>query len=215
MNKKPAAAPAERCVVCHAVEHVGYIDHEWVPFTPKPEAASKPAPSPAERWIDCGHNECKSRSSAASGWPCIFAGKYETSVGPIGAASECPAVWDTTEGALRCDLSAGHGDWHRPSENVMRELLAHDAALRAALKKAEHKVKLVIESGVHEQKRADAAVCALATLQLKYDELHDQRHAEARKADAALTRVAELEKALRELHGRLGLCRGAIYGLRL
>src|ERR1017187_9829542 len=215
---------------------------------------SKPAPSPAERWIDCGHNECRSRSNAASGWPCMFAGKYETSVGPVGspspaercatcggsgdwdtvsprcvecggggiapqpeaasdvrlhrrpckcehrwdehagaeprfclvpdcecqcfipahtqradeitvleeesdaladeiaalraAASECPAVWDTTEGALRCDLSAGHGDWHRPSENVMRELLAHDAALRAALEESEHALDVCVHMTV-------------------------------------------------------------------
>jgi hypothetical protein len=38
---RPAPSPVERCVVCHAVEHVGYIDHEWVPFTPQPEAASE------------------------------------------------------------------------------------------------------------------------------------------------------------------------------
>ena len=154
----------------------------------------KPAPSPAERWIDCGHNECRSRSNAASGWPCMFAGKYETSVGPVGspspaercatcggsgdwdtvsprcvecggggiapqpeAASECPAVWDTTEGALRCDLSAGHGDWHRPSENVMRELLAHDAALRAALKKAEEAIeRLYFAANWHPDRTVDA-----------------------------------------------------------
>ena len=88
---------------------------------------SKPAPSPAERCATCG---------GSGDWDTVSPRCVECGGGGIApqpeAASECPAVWDTTEGALRCDLSAGHGDWHRPSENVMRELLAHDAALRAS-----------------------------------------------------------------------------------
>src|ERR1035441_2161054 len=46
---KPAPSPTERCVVCHAVKHEGYIDHEWVPFTPKIEM------SPVEPCAACGH----------------------------------------------------------------------------------------------------------------------------------------------------------------
>lgn len=43
----------------------------------------------------------------------------------------------------------------------------------------------------------DAAEAEVARLKLEKDELHDQRHAEARKADAAESRVAALTKALR------------------
>ena len=83
---------------------------------------SEPAPSPAERWIDCGHNECRSRGNAASDWPCIFAGKYEDSVGRLPHTPQPEAAgefWTTVDGKVILE-----------QENEI-------AALRAAPKKAE------------------------------------------------------------------------------
>ena len=92
------------------------------------EAMSKPA-EPA-RWIDCGHNECRSRTNVAYGWPCIFAGKYADTIGPlphqkpVEAASEVQSThWAT------CAADGGR----RHYDCAVGEI----AALRDALKKAD------------------------------------------------------------------------------
>ena len=90
---------------------------------------SKPA-EPA-RWIDCGHNECRSRTNVAYGWPCIFAGKYADTIGPlphqkpVEAASEVPDAVDEMKRQLLM----------RTQECV--EFHDEISALRAAPKKAE------------------------------------------------------------------------------
>jgi hypothetical protein len=111
--EQPAAAPAERCVVCHAVEHVGYIDHEWVPFTPLFLLLSLPL---LEEFVQLICSECAARR---------------------------------------------------------QEALAHDAALRAALKKAKEVIK---------------------TLTIADDRHFDEMSERGRRANAAKARVAFLEQ---------------------
>src|ERR1019366_2821615 len=106
----------------------------------------KPAPSSAERWIDCGHNECRSRSNAASGWPCMFAGQYETSVGPVGSPSPAEIKEYATLRTENLEL-----------EQVNVRLENDGAALRAALKKAEEAIeRLYFAANWHPDRTVDA-----------------------------------------------------------
>src|ERR1019366_5216963 len=107
----------------------------------------KPAPSPAERWIDCGHNECRSRSNAASGWPFMFAGQYETSVGPVGSPSPAQIKEYATLRTENLEL-----------EEVNVRLENDGAALRAALKKAEEENELLKWEIQNCRKALDATI---------------------------------------------------------
>src|ERR1035441_8188756 len=92
-----------------------------------------------------------------------------------------------------------YGEWSAPGEISLaldaliaeaRRARASDAALRAALKKAEEENERLLKRFREE--------CDCVRLE--------------QQRDTAEARVAELEKALRELHGRTGLCHGAIMG---
>ena len=141
---------------------------------------SKPA-EPA-RWIDCGHNECRSRTNVAYGWPCIFAGKYADTIGPlphqkpVEAASEVQSThWAT------CAADGGR----RHYDCAVGEI----AALRDALKKAdEGDVQRVrdITKFVTERDHARERVAVLEAALKKAEEELDDWH----------ERVCELERLL-------------------
>ena len=150
---KPAPSPTERCVVCHAVKHEGYIDHEWVPFTPKIEM------SPVEPCAACGHGAhgnhvcpgclmgCGSSLPPPAPLPATPCSVYPC---PCACHRQGPHV-PTDE----CDEAASEVAFERVGEILTREefekkldliayfmetdetrpnpasLLAHDAALRA------------------------------------------------------------------------------------
>ena len=165
-------------------------------------------PAEPERWIDCGHNECRSRTNVAYGWPCIFAGKYADTIGPLPHQKPVEAASEVScHDHGNCELC----DQQERATAALRERLAKAREENERLLKdneAHWQRALAAEADLMEWRgRASAAGEALIAAEAALAAAHEgdvQRVRDITKyatvRDAALSRIAELEKLLKGLY---------------
>ena len=183
---KPAPSPTERCVVCHAVKHEGYIDHEWVPFTPKIEM------SPVEPCAACGHGAhgnhvcpgclmgcgsslpppVPSPATPCQVYPCPCACHRQ---GPHVPTDECAeAVGDVRRPLsdyTREELDMLYAETAEEDLQLANDPFGEIAALRAALKKAEEENELLKWEIQNCRKALDATIVLHSAAKARLSEI--------------------------------------------
>jgi hypothetical protein len=128
--------------------------------------------------VGCSHQDCRNASNLAYSWPCL---REPT------PASPCPEPGNCAAGG-KC----GEDDAPLPSGGLTGEQFE-----RAVL-------GVPLLSGGRSHIDRQVALAYAAALRARIDELHDQRHAEARKCDALRAEVERLIKERADADAALG-----------